>query len=236
MWRCPGCGEEIEDSFDACWKCGTGQDGVPAEHFQPESDDSWLTTSEPEQPIPEPSVNEPKLTTAIPLGGDGPRNTRYQFTLRSLLLAMTLLCIAFGLFRVAFSTDLPRVIQILAFVSGLLLCGGIASASIGHAYSIQHGSMARQESTFLGSTIAAMVILLFFYPMSLAPTGPLTNGGALGLGFLVIASALAWRAFLLNRRNPWLRRIVQLPLTGVATYLAIAEAVVQCYAGHCLWF
>jgi hypothetical protein len=29
----------MEDTFDACWKCGTSQDGVPAEHFEPESDD-----------------------------------------------------------------------------------------------------------------------------------------------------------------------------------------------------
>jgi hypothetical protein len=27
MWRCPNCGEQIGDEFDACWKCGTVQDG-----------------------------------------------------------------------------------------------------------------------------------------------------------------------------------------------------------------
>ena len=30
MWTCTNCKEEIEDSFDNCWKCGTGKDGSPA--------------------------------------------------------------------------------------------------------------------------------------------------------------------------------------------------------------
>lgn len=29
MWKCPKCGEEIRDSFDSCWNCGTSQDGSP---------------------------------------------------------------------------------------------------------------------------------------------------------------------------------------------------------------
>ena len=33
MWRCPRCGEEIEEVFDACWKCGSGRDGPSAENF-----------------------------------------------------------------------------------------------------------------------------------------------------------------------------------------------------------
>jgi len=28
MWTCATCGEQIEDTFDACWKCGTSKDGV----------------------------------------------------------------------------------------------------------------------------------------------------------------------------------------------------------------
>ncbi len=26
MWTCTSCGEKHEDSFDACWKCGTARD------------------------------------------------------------------------------------------------------------------------------------------------------------------------------------------------------------------
>ena len=25
MWKCPGCGEEIEDQFDQCWQCATSE-------------------------------------------------------------------------------------------------------------------------------------------------------------------------------------------------------------------
>ncbi len=27
MWKCKKCGEEIEDTFDSCWKCSTPDDG-----------------------------------------------------------------------------------------------------------------------------------------------------------------------------------------------------------------
>lgn len=33
MWTCIKCGERIEDRFDACWKCGTSQDGAPNMDF-----------------------------------------------------------------------------------------------------------------------------------------------------------------------------------------------------------
>jgi hypothetical protein len=39
MWRCPKCGESIGDGFDACWKCGTAQDGTVAPGFQAEPND-----------------------------------------------------------------------------------------------------------------------------------------------------------------------------------------------------
>jgi hypothetical protein len=92
-----------------------------------------------------------------------------------------------------------------------------------------------EESYFLGSTLLALAIICVFYPMTIAPMGGLSNGGALGLGSLVIASALAWRAFIFNRDSRWLRRFVQLPLTAMATYLAIAEAVAQYRSWHWLW-
>ena len=33
MWYCAQCGEEIEDTFEACWNCGTGEDGIVAPDF-----------------------------------------------------------------------------------------------------------------------------------------------------------------------------------------------------------
>lgn len=28
MWKCPKCGETVEDDFDACWKCQRPKDGT----------------------------------------------------------------------------------------------------------------------------------------------------------------------------------------------------------------
>lgn len=28
MWTCPKCAEQIEDTFEECWKCGTFEDGT----------------------------------------------------------------------------------------------------------------------------------------------------------------------------------------------------------------
>ncbi len=39
MWRCPSCGKQIDDEFDACWRCGTSQDGTPNADFHAEPDD-----------------------------------------------------------------------------------------------------------------------------------------------------------------------------------------------------
>ena len=34
MWECNKCHERIEDSFDACWNCGTSRDGVEDPSFR----------------------------------------------------------------------------------------------------------------------------------------------------------------------------------------------------------
>ncbi|MDA3862045.1 MAG: hypothetical protein PF445_12560 [Melioribacteraceae bacterium] len=34
MWKCKKCNEEIEDSFDSCWKCGTEHSGVSSNNPQ----------------------------------------------------------------------------------------------------------------------------------------------------------------------------------------------------------
>ena len=52
MWHCPNCGEQIDDVFDACWKCGTAQDGTLAADFQAKCRDSDTPDSQfaPGQP------------------------------------------------------------------------------------------------------------------------------------------------------------------------------------------
>ncbi len=40
MWKCQKCNEEIEDTFDACWNCGTSVDGVENPDFHIETVES----------------------------------------------------------------------------------------------------------------------------------------------------------------------------------------------------
>jgi uncharacterized membrane protein YhaH (DUF805 family) len=45
MWICPKCKEECEDTFDSCWNCGTGRDGLPGAEIFPEHNKSFQGTS-----------------------------------------------------------------------------------------------------------------------------------------------------------------------------------------------
>ena len=88
------------------------------------------------------------------------RSIRYQFSLRSLLLAMTTLAISFGLLRMAFSSGKSPALQILAGLVGLLLCGGVVGAAVGHAVKTAHGSMARRGA-IVGAIAFAIPMLLY---------------------------------------------------------------------------
>jgi hypothetical protein len=83
------------------------------------------------------------------------------------------------------------------------------------------------QSRHFRATAGALAIALIFYPMTIAPTGAASNGGMLGLSSLVIASVLSWWAFALNRTSPWVRRLVQLPVTVLVTFMAIHDAYCQ---------
>jgi len=67
MWRCAGCGEELEDSFDSCWNCGTGRDGMPAVNFQREPDDLSVP-----DPGPGPESRDEVRADGSTLGFDEP--------------------------------------------------------------------------------------------------------------------------------------------------------------------
>ena len=47
-----------------------------------------------------------------------------------------------------------------------------------------------EPSRHLTATLVSVVILALFYPMTIAPTGTLSNGGVIGFGSLVIAAIL----------------------------------------------
>ncbi|MCK5851382.1 MAG: hypothetical protein KAH23_10745, partial [Kiritimatiellae bacterium] len=87
------------------------------------------------------------------------------------------------------------------------------------------------QSRHLGATAGALAIALVFYPMTIAGIGDASNGGVLGFGSLVIASGLSWWAFALNTSSPWVRRLIQLPITTLVTFMAIHDAYCQCVAG-----
>ena len=70
MWCCPNCGEQVDAGFDACWKCGTAEDGTLADDFQAEPGD-------PSVPDPGPELEPPKERAedsgAIPAGLESER-------------------------------------------------------------------------------------------------------------------------------------------------------------------
>ena len=49
MWTCSGCGQQVDETFGVCWKCGTSKEGVPDPAFQPVSDRTG-TSDAPEPP------------------------------------------------------------------------------------------------------------------------------------------------------------------------------------------
>ena len=40
MWNCCQCQEELDDSYDVCWNCGTAKDGTPDPEFQSENEEA----------------------------------------------------------------------------------------------------------------------------------------------------------------------------------------------------
>jgi hypothetical protein len=88
-----------------------------------------------------------------------------------------------------------------------------------------------EASSYLVTTLAAVAIAGVFYPMTIAPTGAAANGGFLGLTFLLLASALSWWAFARNSKAPWIRRLIQLPVTAMVSFMTIHDAYCQHVGG-----
>lgn len=55
MWQCPGCFEELEDTFGTCWKCGMTPSGQRDPAFQ------ITETPDPQVDQPAPSEDEQKI-------------------------------------------------------------------------------------------------------------------------------------------------------------------------------
>ena len=80
-------------------------------------------------------------------------------------------------------------------------------------------------------TSVSLVILLVFYPMTIAATGPLSNGGLLGFTSLLVAGVCSWTAFVRCRANPILRWIVLLPIAALVTWFAAWDGLAQHHSG-----
>ena len=46
MWQCVKCRENLEDTYDTCWNCGTSQDGVEDPAFRTADDHSYEPPAE----------------------------------------------------------------------------------------------------------------------------------------------------------------------------------------------
>lgn len=78
---------------------------------------------------------------------------------------------------------------------------------------------------------ASLVILLVFYPMTVAAIGPLSNGGVIGFSSLLVAGLCAWTAFIRCRSNLVLRWLAFLPIALLVTWFAAKDGLAQHYSG-----
>ena len=46
MWKCKHCAEQVENTFDSCWKCGCGRDGLPPKETTVVSEEAVLPNGE----------------------------------------------------------------------------------------------------------------------------------------------------------------------------------------------
>ena len=84
MWHCPNCGEQIDDVFDARWKCGTAQDGTLPADFQVEPGDAETPDARAEpDPPDEIAANDPKNERIVELCSAA--NAAEAYAIRALL-------------------------------------------------------------------------------------------------------------------------------------------------------
>ena len=76
-------------------------------------------------------------------------------------------------------------------------------------------------------SLVSLLIILVFYPMTIAPAGPLANGGILGFGSLVVATICSWTAFIRSRSVPLFHWLLHLPIAVAATWIAVWDGLAQ---------
>ena len=71
------------------------------------------------------------------------------------------------------------------------------------------------------------MMTIAFYPATIAPVGPASNGGGVGFSALLLGAILAWLGWFMNRFSPMLRWCFQLPLAAAVTYLMGYDGLLQ---------
>lgn len=70
MWACSHCGEELEEQFESCWKCGASRDGAIDPTFAETVGSVEEHADEPEDEVPQqPRVRLPEPNACSRCGG-----------------------------------------------------------------------------------------------------------------------------------------------------------------------
>lgn len=77
LWVCPNCSETIDSGFVVCWKCGTDQKGNEDPAFPSQAEDDEITAPD-----------------------NHPHRRGWQFSISTLLIAVSCVAILLGAFRV----------------------------------------------------------------------------------------------------------------------------------------
>jgi hypothetical protein len=120
-WQCPYCDEPIFEPFDVCWQCGTGKDGKADIMFEPVED-----FTPPPEPFPE-FVAEKRP---------------FQFSLRSLFVLTTIICIVLGL-----AFGMPEIlVGVVILVIVVNFFGVLAGLTVTHVFRLpDDGSLFKDE-------------------------------------------------------------------------------------------
>jgi len=106
MWKCPGCGADVEDNFDLCWNCGNSKSGE-GEHS------AFSGPAESEEPEAEGAAEEvPEWLAAIRRSDESDRGrgipygkTRAHNYLTEAILVTIFCCLPFGIVAIAFAAQ-----------------------------------------------------------------------------------------------------------------------------------
>ena len=106
MWKCPKCGEDVENNFDVCWNCGTSKSGEI-------EDPAFRRPDESEEPEAEGAAEEvPEWMAAVQRSDASDRHRSSPYgTVRAptylveAILVTLFCCLPFGVVAIAFAAQ-----------------------------------------------------------------------------------------------------------------------------------